>query len=399
MKKSNVKSSNAPRTNAPRKSFQLKNVAMLASAATLAALGLAGGLWWHGQPRHTAPAPLVYSANGYGGFMPAPAAPKPSALAAGRAAPAKKAAPPEQVAQAAYAAGQYAAAETAAAQVVAQAARQPTLPRRKAAAQAGSLLAYAAARRHDLRLARVRFATAQKEAAVLPDKGQQPALIGQPTPATLEEDDAFQHAVCTGALGDKPAAEAEYVAFLHRFPDSPLVPASIKRIARMHGGDIPPADEAVWREAMRIDAAHQKAKLREASLCGPECLSELLRRRGERASVHALAAEMHTSDQGTSLEALADAARTHGYSAQGLALTQKGLAEQTLPVIALIAPGHYLLVEAVAPAAVTAWDPDAHGQGKGDARTLPLADWQRRWHGIALALTPEPARVVRTAQR
>lgn len=263
-------------------------------AAAALGLTLLGGSAWlatHHPVRHAAPPRLVYTAQGYGGFLPAPVAPK--AAAPGRSVPpmtmtakmtAKTSAPPEQVAQDAYAAGRYADVETAAAQVIRQAIQHPTLPHRKAAARAGGLLAYAAARRHDLKLARARFATARGEAAALPDKGKQPAMPGQEKP-TLEEDDAFQHAVCTGALGDKLAAEAEYVAFMHRFPESPLVQASVKRIARMHGGDIPPAAEAVWREAMAMAQKHQAALQREASLCGPECLAELLRRHGEASDV------------------------------------------------------------------------------------------------------------------
>ena len=382
---------------------------------TLLGTTLLGGSAWlatHHPVRHAAPPRLVYTAQGYGGFLPAPVTPK--AAAPGRSVPpmtmtakmtAKTSAPPEQVAQDAYAAGRYADVETAAAQVIRQAIQHPTLPHRRAAARAGSLLAYAAARRHDLKLARARFATARGEAAALPDKGKQPAMPGQET-ATLEEDDAFQHAVCTGALGDKPAAEAEYVAFMRRFPESPLVQASVKRLARMHGGDIPPAAEAVWREAMGTAQKHQAALQREASLCGPECLAELLHRHGEASDVHALGREMQTSDRGTTLAALADAARTHGFRPQGLALTQKGLtqtlAAQRRPVIALIAPGHYVLVEAAAPVGVTVWDPDARGLGRGERRTLPLSDWQRRWHGVALALAPGSEKTpaaVETARR
>ena len=298
--------------------------------------------------------------------------------------------------------------EAVAARVIRLAASHPTLARRKAAAQAGSLLAYSAARRHDLALARVRFDAARKQAAALPDRGKQPARMGA-DPATLEEDDAFQHAVCTAALGDKPAAEAEYVAFMRRYPESPLVQASAKRIARMHGGDLPPADESVWREAKQTTQRRQTSRQREASLCGPECLAELMRRRGGEAVtpdlvpdvVHRLAREMATGEHGTSLAALAAAADRHGFRARGLALTQKGLIAQRLPVIALVAPGHYVLVEAAAPGGVTLWDPDAHGTGRSGREIVPLAGWQHRWQGVtlALALAPGTVSAVRTARR
>ncbi len=60
-----------------------------------------------------------------------------------------------------------------------------------------------------------------EEAAKLPDMGRedpQPGLV----PSTLEEEGAYQHAVCTAALGDKKAAEAEYMKFMQDYPESPL---------------------------------------------------------------------------------------------------------------------------------------------------------------------------------
>ena len=379
----------------------------------LAVLG--GGAWLAGHhPARPAASPrLVYTASGYGGFRPALPVPKAATSAvpvSARPQPPAKTLPPAQVAAEAYAAGRYAEAETAAAQVIRQAAQSPTLPHRQEAARAGSLLAYAAARRHDLTLARARFAAARTQAAALPDKGRPPARIGE-DPATLEEDDAFQHAVCTGALGDHSAAEAEYVAFMGRYPESPLVQASVKRIARLHGGTLPPAIEAVWKQAMRTGQERQAGRQREASLCGPECLAELLRRQGRAADapgklvprdpvgqdlVHTLAREMGTSARGTTLAALAAAAGRHGLSAQGLSLTQTGLA-RTLAAprtsaVALVSPGHYVLVEAAGPGGVTIWDPDGDGQGRGARRTLGLAAWQGLWQGTTLALTPVAAR-------
>lgn len=379
------------------------------AAVSIAGLAVLGGGTWlatHHQARHTAAPRLVYTASGYGGYVTHPLAPhaKRSRAAAPVTARARPQTPTVQVASEAYAAGRYGEVERAAALVVRQAAQQPTLPHRQAAARAGSLLAYAAARRHDLTLARTRFVTARLEAAALPDKGKQPTMPGL-TVATLEEDAAFQHAVCTGALGNKLAAEAEYVAFMRRYPDSPLVQASVKRIARLHGGDIPPADEAVWREAMGTARKHQATRQREASLCGPECLAELLRRRGEAADVHGLAREMGTSERGTALAALAAGAQRHGFMPEGLALTQKGLAEtlaaRRLPVIVLVRPGHYMLVEAATLAGVSVWDPDARGIGRGDHRAIPLTRWQHRWHGVTLALARpvQETHAVQTARR
>lgn len=357
----------------------------LAGALLLAGGGLWLGAGLHRAHRHAGPPP-VYTASGYGGFV-TPAPPKAAVTRSAAQGKAKQARPapdadPVGPARAAYSAGRYGEAEAMAQAVIVSAERTGEHRR---AAFARQILAYSAARRKDLPLARARFAALETEASRLPDRGKVPAPLGE-DPPTLTEEAAFQHAVCTGALGDGKAAEAEYVAFMKAYPDSPLVGAAVKRIARLHGGDVPKEDEAVWRRAQEIAQKRQSARMREASLCGPECLAELLRRRGEAADVHALATEMGTGERGTSLAALAETARKHGFHAQGLALTQKGLGGQRLPLVALIAPGHYVVVEAVTPSQVTVWDPDARGLGKGGRRACALAPWSRAWRGTALAL-------------
>ena len=55
-----------------------------------------------------------------------------------------------------------------------------------------------------------------------------------------------------------------------------------------------------------------------------------------------------------------------------------------LPLLALIAPGHYVLVERVAPAQTSIWDPDAQGIGVGGRRTFTAVAWAKAWNGIAL---------------
>jgi ABC-type bacteriocin/lantibiotic exporter with double-glycine peptidase domain len=111
-----------------------------------------------------------------------------------------------------------------------------------------------------------------------------------------------------------------------------------------------------------------------------------------------LAVEMHTSGGGTALVALRDAAVRHGLRLEGVRLTTKGLAKQRLPLIALIAPGHYVLVEAVTPSpshplphgpigtpsSVSVWDPDAKGPGVAGRRGFTVAEWEKAWSGAAL---------------
>ena len=99
--------------------------------------------------------------------------------------------------------------------------------------------------------------------------------------------------------------------------------------------------------------------------------------------------------------ALQEAARRHGYpDAQGVALTAEGLRGQAMPLIALIAPGHYVLVEQVTQAEVTYWDGDllkpppviagvpkrAFVRPISARKTVTTAQWQTLWQGSALAL-------------
>jgi len=119
-------------------------------------------------------------------------------------------------------------------------------------------------------------------------------------------------------------------------------------------------------------------------MCGPACLAELLRRQGEHADTRLLASEMGTNEQGTSLEALAKAAKKRGMQAQGFSLTQCGLSKQHLPVIVLLTPGHYVLVDEVTSDHVTVWDPFGKGIGEPGVHQYPMKDWSRMWTGIAL---------------
>ena len=62
----------------------------------------------------------------------------------------------------------------------------------------------------------------------------------------------------------------------------------------------------------------EESRRREQALCGPECLAELLHRQGKAADVHALANEMKTGADGTTLQSLADAAQTARFRAEGI---------------------------------------------------------------------------------
>ena len=355
-------------------------------AAGVVVAGVAGSAVYK-RMTYVAPPKLVYSAQGYGGYVPAPTAASPGK----RQPQTVHAAPklPVTVAVSSYNQGHYTEAITQAHSVIVAAQHKPTPVNRKEAAFARQILAYSAARNHDLKTAQAQFATLQVEAARLPDKGVQTTNPGDPKP-TLEAEALYEHAVCTAALGDKAAAEAEYIDFMKRFPDSPLLSGAMQRLGRMHGGNLPPAAKAAWQHAEQVAVAKGFQDLRSRSFCGPKCLAELLRREGKPANVRTLADECKTSLSGTTMASLASIAQRHGFQAKGVALTQEGLAEQKLPVVAFVSPGHYVLVDSVTSQQVAIWDPGLDKDAP-TTKTIPIADWSKMWGGMAMTVQPSAA--------
>ena len=285
----------------------------------------------------------------------------------------------------AYNAGQFKQAEAEALKVVEKNSSSKSPAIRKQAVRARYVLAFSAARRKDMKLARDRFKVLEQEAAKLPDKGKQEAPPGQPSP-TLEEVGAYQHAVCTAALGDKKAAEAEYMQFMKDYPESTLLNGVTMRLARLHGGNTPPEAEAAWQQARRTADQRARERQKQQSMCGPECLSELLRRQGNQADVKSLSKELYTSERGTTLQAMSVIAKRHGFRPKGLQLTYKGLSKQPLPLITIIAPGHYVIVDHVSIFGVSVWDPYTNGIDKPAAKKYSKKEWLNLWSGIALVL-------------
>jgi TolA-binding protein len=321
---------------------------------------------------------MVYDPHGYGGFVPV------------RPPQDKRKVSREQTAlqssREAYENGRYTESEYIASALIKQASPKPSTANRAAIASARQILAYTAAREHNMKLAQQRFAMMEQTASTLPGGGDQSSGYGDPTPP-LEQEAAFEHAVCTAALGDKASAEVEYRAFIYRFPQSTLVRAAADRIARMHGGNLPPIDVAAWKGAQRVTLRAAQTLARDEAMCGPACVAELLQRKGESARIESLANEMGTTDKGTSLAAIAESLDRRGYRAQGMLLTMNGLAEQRFPVIAFLAPGHFVIVDGLSSKGVTIWDPDARGTVRGGPVKVTVADWQRCWQGTALGLS------------
>lgn len=119
---------------------------------------------------------MVYTSQGYGGYAPAQREKK---------APKTPMTPVIE----AYKKGDYKRAE--AEKLIERTKNSKKLSDRQVAVRARQVLAFSAARRKDMKLARERFTDLKEEAAKLPDKGKmdsQPGVV----PFTMEQDGAYQ---------------------------------------------------------------------------------------------------------------------------------------------------------------------------------------------------------------
>ena len=327
------------------------------------------------QPKRPPASPeRVYSSEGFGGYVGARGlAPEPGKHSAAFSA------------KRAYKEGRYRDAETLARETIALYGDSSDLALRKEAVMARLTLGYAIAGRKEFREAREAFLETKRAASELPDHGALTPALGE-VRANLEEEASFQAVVCTGAMGEKREAMTEYSEFLEEYPDSILIHAAIKRVTFLNGGDIPPGAEKLWLKAMEKQKALKKQQDRKDAMCAPACLAELLRRKGKPVSIEALAKEMKTDENGTSLSALSDAAKKKGFHPQGLQVTEAGLRKQPLPAIAFVGPGHFVLVEKLTQDRIYVWDPGMKEGGPPAAMDYSLSAWKQRWSGVLLTL-------------
>jgi tetratricopeptide (TPR) repeat protein len=284
-----------------------------------------------------------------------------------------------------YSKGKFKAAEDAAQKYIQKHQHTGDKNLRRAVLEARFLLAFAVARQQKFAQARTLFDNLREAAMAYPEGGAVPPSNGEVHP-TMEEQGAYQRSICTLALGDKKAAEKELRVFMRRYPTSILVHGAVKRIARLHGGDVPPEAEKDWQAAVDIQEKAEKKRLREQALCGPQVLAELLKRQGKSADINTLVREMQTDENGTSLLQLQQVAQKHGLTAQGVELRPDALTAQKLPMVALVSPGHFVLVEQVTPDSIHVWEPPATRKGKGERKTHSAFEWAQIWGGYALTL-------------
>jgi tetratricopeptide (TPR) repeat protein len=167
-----------------------------------------------------------------------------------------------------------------------------------------------------------------------------PALPIDPSFGTWSEQGAYQAAICAYQLNPQQGIQ-QMIRFIEEHPNSPLVIGAYKRILRWTNEKPPAAAQRAWEKAQ---AAHQE-RLKRAAACGPKALAYLLTHEfALPTDWQTLMKECGTGIDGTSLWALAQAARKRGFSAVGLEVSREGLLQQEPPFIVWNPLGHYVAV-------------------------------------------------------
>jgi len=115
--------------------------------------------------------------------------------------------------------------------------------------------------------------------------------------------------------------------------------------------------------------------------CGPECLLEACNVLGIEAAAAELKSLAKTTEQGTTMLNLAEAARAKGLNATGKIVNYQYLQEMDKPVIAWVDGNHYVLIKDVGGSGLRVYDP------KEGERLVPRREFCRGGRGQVLALS------------
>ncbi|GBC93368.1 hypothetical protein HRbin15_01859 [bacterium HR15] len=207
-----------------------------------------------------------------------------------------------------------------------------------------------------------------------------PALPIDPSFGTWSEQGAYQAAICAYQLDPRQGIQ-QMIRFMEDHPTSPLVIGAYKRILRWTNEQPPAAAQRAWQKAQ----AARAERLKETAACGPKALAYVLQHEfGVPTDWRRLMKECGTTLEGTSLWALAQAARKRGVSAVGLEVSRNGLLQQQPPFLVWNPLGHYVaLIERDGKWQV--YDPETNSLQPWLEQSLPEG-----WRGAILLLHPRP---------
>jgi hypothetical protein len=205
-----------------------------------------------------------------------------------------------------------------------------------------------------------------------------PALPIDPSFGTWSEQGAYQAAICAYQLDPQQGIQ-QMIRFIEEHPTSPLVAGAYKRILRWTNEKPPAAAQRAWQKAQTA----RMERMKETAACGPKALAYVLQHEfGMPTDWRTLMRECGTALEGTSLWALAQAARKRGLIAVGLEISRQGLLQQRPPFLVWNPIGHYVaLLERNG--AWQVYDPETNSLQPWLEQSLP-----QEWRGAILLLRP-----------
>lgn len=169
----------------------------------------------------------------------------------------------------------------------------------------------------------------------------------------VEDQAAYQAAVCLAADGKKEEALKEFEAFLTNHRESPLITAAHRRLVKLDEKNRGRYDEMLQKI---LDEQAAKARFERAT-CGPKALAYLIQKLGKgTVAYEVLAKDCRTTDDGTSLAGMQAGLKKYGIASYGYEVNRRDFANLPLPALWLSGE-HYMVIERIDEGAATIYDP------------------------------------------
>ena len=237
-------------------------------------------------------------------------------------------------------------------------------------------LGYLEAKQGDFVRAREVFAAVPKP---LPSERPSPEF------GTAYDQATYQAIVCLVAEGKQEEARKQFRNFLKERPQSPLIVAVFRRLTMLSGGEPSPEDIQLFEQAQKLQDQFVR---REMALCGPKALAHFLELSlaGEQ-DFRAIAREVGTDDQGTTVNAMVKALIQRGCTAEARELNAPDFRKVSPPAI-WFKGDHFVVIESFQAGRAKVYDPM-----DGKTTAVPLPDGLDGQFRAILILAGPPKRV------
>lgn len=189
---------------------------------------------------------------------------------------------------------------------------------------------------------------------------------------TTTEDLAYQKALALAAAGSKEQAIKELREFIVQFPNSYLAIRAQEKL-----DELSPPSPPILPSEVKVKAQSAAGGAKIDCVCGPAALQTVLAAKGIQASLEQLVLDAGTTEKGTTMTGLIEAAKLAGVSAFGVRVSTTAMTDLQLPAIVLL-QDHYVTVSSIEGSSVTLYDPMIGWATRSRSEIDPL------WSGYAI---------------